>query len=384
MKQSFLNLSLVILFSSTQLFSKPLVLSPKELASPPPRIIRTCCSFGSEVGIIVIPFVTITETTFPANLGPHNYLGNPNEGNGIIYTARGGFIDMGHLRDQADWTAYLYTLILTNKANGLWEQHLGYEGGTKTLNVHITPETDSSDILILAARIAYDLSIWHEIATWFGTKYVPLLPEKFSSFSVEDPYSNLLGVTLGMKAIQSNLPYEKAMTALISSTLNTLGAVQTQEETNAAMEAVLDQWWTRDKHLPNDKMMLERELDVSSKVCPMLVPEWGKETNSPCTLDVPKKTQSGKPLSDLYQLEFKLNYKFPYKKMFPEETGRIITQENFDTLIHRVEKEMDADNIHPEEVKTEGLSKKPRKQHIPKPRQRNLSNILLTTDFNFI
>jgi hypothetical protein len=367
----------VFLLSNILVQSKPLVLTDKELASPPPRIIRTCCSFGNDVGIVVVPFVKVTETSYPGKLGPHKYLGSAEEGNGIIYTKRGGFIDMAHLRDQADWTAYLYSLILHNRDKGSWEQVLGYEGGVKTLHIQVDAESDSADILLLAGRIAYDLSIWHEIATWFGTRYIPLLPEKFSSFSVEDPYSNLTGVTLGMKAIQSNLPYEQAMTELVSSTLNSLGAVQTEEETHLAMESVLNQWWTRDIHLPRDKMMLERELNVYSQVSPLLVPSLNFGNNTPMVLDVPQCTMAGEPLSDFYSLEFKLNYRFPYRKMFPDERGRVITQENFDTLIHVVGEEMEKNNIHPDGVTGDlsAINKKDKKPKLNRLRLKNSDKI---------
>ncbi|MDP3432015.1 MAG: DUF4056 domain-containing protein [Bacteroidota bacterium] len=47
-----------------------------------------------------------------------------------------------------------------------------------------------NDLVNLAGKIAYDLSVWHEIATWFGASTIPFVPERYSSFSVEDVYSN--------------------------------------------------------------------------------------------------------------------------------------------------------------------------------------------------
>lgn len=32
-----------------------------------------------------------------------------NEHNGVLYTRRGGFIDMAHVRDSADMTAYIFS-----------------------------------------------------------------------------------------------------------------------------------------------------------------------------------------------------------------------------------------------------------------------------------
>lgn len=339
MKQTKLALTLSFIFICSQSWGKPLILSDHELASPPPRIIRTCCSFGSDVGVLSIPFIKITDITSIGKLGSHKFLGNSEEGNGIIYTRRGGFIDMGHLRDQADWTAYLYALINKHKTNGFINQPLGHEGGEKNLRITIPPDISDSDAMLLAGRIAYDLSVWHEIATWYGASYIPMVPERYSSFSVEDAYSNLLGVKIGIEALKSTMPYEEAMTHLINRKLNEILALTTEEETYAAMETVRNIWWTREKHLPSSKVMIERQTDVYSKVVPMLIPSSVNDSLTAYILDVPDVTESGTMLSDYYQLNFKLNYKFPVKKIFPDYTDRSITQHNFDTLIQHAEEE---------------------------------------------
>jgi hypothetical protein len=338
----FRHTTIVLILSTTfiSIWSKPLILTDRQIASPPPRIIRTCCSFGSDVSVVALPFIKVTDITCIGNLGAHHFLGNTEEGNGIIYTKTGGFIDMGHLRDQADWTAYLYALITKNKSVGYIHQRLGHEGGEKELDVEIPADISDEDVVTLAGRIAYDLSVWHEIATWYGASYIPMVPERYSSFSVEDAYSNLMGVTLGIEAIKSPLPYEQAMTLLISNKLKELGCVTTEAETYSAMEAVRNIWWTRDKHLPSSKVLIERQTDVYTRVVPMLIPDAEKDSILPYVLNVPSKTGNGYELTDLYDLNFKLNFKFPVKKLFPEEVGRSITQHNFDTLIHHAQEEI--------------------------------------------
>ena len=318
---------------------KPLELTTKDFQSPPPRIIRTCCSFGSDLKVAAVPTKKVSQISSLSNLGPHHYLGNEKEGNGIIYTKHGGFIDLGHLRDQADWTAYLYQLIRRSLGQEALALRLGHEGGIRTLNLCLPTELDSTDAILLAGRIAYDLSVWHEIATWFGASSIPLVTERFSSFSVEDAYSNLLGVSLGMQALQSNLPYEEAMTQLIAQTFAKLEAVPTEADTYAAMEQVRDIWWTRDKKLPSPKIMLQRQLEVYSRVRPLLIP--GADTGNPADyeLTVPETTHSGLPLTELYQLVIKPNYKFPLREIFPAQTRRVVTQHDFEILLHQVAKE---------------------------------------------
>jgi hypothetical protein len=282
----------------------------------------------------------ITEITNPKLLGPHQYLGNKQEGNGIIYTHRGGFIDMGHLRDQADWTAYLFELIKSNKSNGIFLQKLGHEGGAKTLSIEVPEVLTEEDMIRLAGKIAYDLSVWHEIATWFGASYIPLLPERFSSFSIEDAYSNLLGSHIGMQALRSALPFEEAMTQLIQLSLIELEAVQSNEETYQAMEEVHNLWWTRDKKLPSRKVLLHRELGVYPSVKPLLVPNWNAKNMDLAPLAVPQLSSLGKELDAYYILELKLNFKFPVKKLFPDREGRRITQEDFGHMIEYINREL--------------------------------------------
>lgn len=336
MRPFLFSLFLLIAFTG---FSKQPVLSEKALDNPPPRIIRTCCSFGSEVGVIGIPGLKISDVTSIDALGPHQYLGNEAEANGIIYTRRGGFIDMGHLRDQADWTAYLFSHIIQNKEKGIDIQRLGYEGGAKDLTILIPEEMCEEDIMQLAGKIAYDLSVWHEIATWFGASSVPLLPERFSAFSVEDAYSNLLGVHLGIAALKSDLPYEDAMTELIFQTLDSLEAVTSQQDTHDAMESVHNVWWTRNKSLPSRKILLYRQLDIYPEVSPLLVPGWESSSSVP-PLGVPLYTTDGSSLSQYYHLEFKLNIRFPYRAMFPVRRGRWVTPDDFTMLIEQVAAEL--------------------------------------------
>ena len=75
-----------------------------------PRI-RLSCYASSTIG---------TTYTDSRKLGTHSYKASKAENNGIIYTCRGGHIDMPHLRKGADWTAYLaeraYYALLKGKS----------------------------------------------------------------------------------------------------------------------------------------------------------------------------------------------------------------------------------------------------------------------------
>lgn len=349
MRLSNLTVTCILLFCFSIARAVAPDLSSRLLSAPPHRVIRTCCAFGSDLRLMLVPVLKYTDITSVGQLGPHSYLGNDGEGNGIIYTQRGGFIDMGHLRDQADWTAYLYSRIVLARQNGNLTLHLGREGGPKQLNLYIPANLSKDDALQLAGRIAYDLSIWHEIATWYGSSTIPFVPERYSSFSIEDPYSNLLGVTVGIAAIKSSLPYEEAMTQLIGKTLNTLCAVVSQNETYNAMEEVRNIWWTRDKHLPNRDVLIERQLWVYSCLEPWRVPGWNDNNLTSFDLNVPELTKDGQLLTNYYELDFKLNRKFPVKEIFASKTDRRVTQADFAKLITHIGGDIDFEEVKKEE-----------------------------------
>ena len=208
------------------------------------------------------------------------------------------------------------------------------------LTLNLPSDMTEADARQLAGKIAYDLSVWHEIATWYGASSIPFVPERFSSFSVEDAYSNLLGVTLGMMAIESELPYEAAMTDLILQAMTHFDAMDTQAESILAMESVRNVWWTREKKLPSKKILLKRQLAVYPSVTPLLIDGFGKAMASDFKLLIPQLTEKGAFLSSFYELSFKLNQKLPFRKLFPSRKKRQITQADFPFLIKAIEKEI--------------------------------------------
>jgi hypothetical protein len=328
---------LTLLLISFSLFAK----APKNvnLKNPPPRIIRTCCSFGVDVKVAGMPFVKYTEVTSPELIGNHKYLGSKAENNGIIYTEKGGFIDMGHLRDIADFTAYLYLLIQDQRHNGAFSLKLGNEGGMKTLTVNVPEKFTDEDVVHLAGRIAYDLSVWHEISTSYGASFIPLVPERYSSFSVEDAYSNLLGVHLGMKSILGSGEYESEMTVNVKEVLESLNAVKDRESTIEAMNAVKDIWWSGKAKLPSRKVLIKRQFEVYDCVYPMLINSEKIENSVENKVCVPLESSSNESFNDFYKLSIKANFKIPVDKVFGQHVKEknMITQLDFPALIKYAE-----------------------------------------------
>lgn len=307
-----------------------------DLDKIPPRIIRACCAFGYDLKLWGVPFVSVDQVISVDDLNEHRYMGDKSEGTGTIYTNKGGFIDIGHLRDQIDWTRYLYTTILNSRGKGEVILRLRKEAGRKTLYLNVPAQFDDSDCILLAGKITYDLSLWHEISTWFGASTVPFIPEKFSSFSVEDVYSNLLGIHVGMKTLRSELPFNDAATKLIGSTLDSLAVVKTAKETYDAYNAVHNKWYTNKKRIPSTNVTLMRDPDVLNSTRPWIVPDLANDSGDPIVLEVPLSNTKGESLTDFYQFTIDLNRRFPVEELFPSNPNSSINQDDFGVLLNRI------------------------------------------------
>ncbi len=313
---------------SFQFFGLPPVLSKRDLQSHPPRITRKCCAFGSDIKIFAVPFLRLNPIIDVQELGNHEYLGGKNEGNGLIYTRKGGFIDMGHVREWADWTAFFYVYIQSIEDERDLVKRLGVEGGTRKLILRNVQGLGDEDKMLVAAKIAFDLGLWHEIVTGYGVSSAPIIYEKFSSFSVEDIYSNLLGVQIGMEAIKSEKEYDIAVTEILLEKLKYLDAVERIEDTYSALEQINNVWWSRDYSLPKKEATIMRMYYDSEEITPWLIPSV-KNTISPQSLKVPLHTQNGKKLDDFYDISVKLNYRIPGKEIVSDIHKRRITHSSF-------------------------------------------------------
>lgn len=281
--------------------AKPPAFSPNDLMHSPSKIIRPCCTFGADLSVARIPFLRRSDIIAPDQLGDHRYLGGNSERNGIIYTRKGGFVDIAHLRDVADWTGYLFHLVEASEGSESpvsWM--LGLEGGEKKLFLKVPAGLGIAQKAALAGRIAYELSVWHEIATWYNGSILPFIPERYSSFSPEDLYSNMLGAHLGIRAIESELEFDEAMTLAIRSELADLDALLTAEATYEAMSEVEGIWWTNDKPLPDGSVLLARYVESGDTLHP-----WRLSADKDLVPDRPL-IRPGKSSLSFYELRFDL------------------------------------------------------------------------------
>lgn len=279
---------------------------------PQPKGLRPCCAFGydlkAELLNIPVPFYELDNVITVDGLGHHRYndnmlLGLANlagigsENNGIIYTARGGFIDTAHVRDTADLTLFIFS-HLQPKLGQAFTLRLKSELAKRRIVFNaFTPPDNALDRYTLAAwisaRLAFQLAAWHEIAQWYGWESVPGFSEGVSAFSPEDLYSNLLGARIAVSLIRSGQTaslemYDAAMDNALMQALTVLDAKPAQM-TRFQFDMLDGHWWNSQRRVPEKYLVLHRNYDVSDARIPTPVPG---EKAAPLPLSLPQRWEN--------------------------------------------------------------------------------------------
>lgn len=274
--------------------------SPPRIPEIPPRHkARLCCAFGTGLGVrmgeLVVPFVKVGRVLDLADLGPHRYDGATaaiddrrsnafprGEANGLMYTCNAGFIDTAHVRETVDWTAYFISQLDRHLEDGA-EIELSSEGADRRLVIHPVPQEliehygRDEVIVALAQWIAYQGSVWHEIAQWYGWSIVTMYPETLSGFSPEDPVSNAIGVKLlsGIdveQCLASEKTYNAHVDQLIRKGLAEFNPV-TSDVGEEVVRAADQVWWDSGAKLPDNALVRRRYLDIDTDLEAWLLPD---------------------------------------------------------------------------------------------------------------
>lgn len=296
-----------------------LLIIPAAAALNPPRM-RPSPYFGNILGM---------KYTGIEDLGDHNYEGGLfAENNALLYTAAAGYIDLGHLRESADRTRYIFELcfdnIQTQKSEFLFEViepaeyhvQIDYPENWGILDVHEKYRISREISIDLGQYFAHQSLIWHEIVTWFGYASTGLLSEKASSFSWEDSYSDLLGTKIAAEVLRENKKgYDLAVTEMIVNELRKLDP-QPPEIAEQATERIKGKWYSGRYPFVS---MKKRNFDVGFDDCqitPFRVPGICPDTPAiPCT--VPR-------LDSLAQYGFTMHLTMTPRESERKEVLRII------------------------------------------------------------
>jgi hypothetical protein len=341
---------------------------------PEPQSLRPCCIFGDNVGVqvgsIPVPGYEVENVLDINELGTHQYNKGTvaleprggerivsDEASGVLYTCRGGFIDIAHVRDNADRTLYLASQIGRIAAKGGTIPIVG-EGAArrvvvKPLDPRLVRTYGLREVATsLAEWVDFEASIWHEIATWYGWSSTAF-SERPSAFSPEDLYSNLIGAKITGVIIRrheapSEIAYNRAATALLKDALVKLGPLP-KDASVRAFEYVDGIWWDSSKRVPDNQLVRHRYFNIGPKLYPWKLMDArpsdtlsaaAKEFDQYCQgdwaplgLSVPDRI-GGVPFREMAKLEIvpeELLVKngFP----FPDHGSKTVTQGDFPAII---------------------------------------------------
>jgi len=345
---------------------------------PQPSGLRPCCALGSDLrvalGAIPVPGIRLSNVIGLEELGPHNYdngtlafegsyAGAPPitaEKNGLVYTCRGGFVDTAHVRDYADWTVFFVAAVARHLLTGgvieLPSEGARRRAVIRPLDASFVERHGALSVVVpMAAWLSFQISIWHEIATWYGWHAIRGWPEELSAFSPEDVFSNVLGIRIAAGLIEAQATpsedvYNHNMTWWIHEVLRDLDAVSPKlaREALAQVDGV---WWDSHARLPSRDLVRRRSIAIGSTLAPWLASDVAPEedpsgplaercsrSRDRAVLPMPEEL-FGIPIRDIATLEIEVGEALSERFRFPRPEGRWITQEDFPRILRAVRAE---------------------------------------------
>ena len=350
-----------------------------------PSRLRPCCIFANDaavsVGSIPVPGYEVRNVLDINDLGTHTYNNGTltlqplkegrgivtDEKSGILYTCRGGFIDIAHVRDNADRTFYLAAQIGRLPATG-GTVSLADEGAerrivVRPLDARLVRKYGIREVVTgLAEWLDFQLSIWHEIATWYRWSSTAF-SEQPSGFSPEDLYSNLLGLkiagaVLRHQAASTEEEYNRRVTAILKDALTKLGPLP-REASRFAFEYVDGIWWDSTKRVPDNQLVRHRNFNIGPTLHPWrlvdaqrsdtlaaTIKEYkqvcGNDLN-PLGLEVPDRL-GDVPFREMATLEFRPD-ETVIKNGFrvPKSGSTVVTPDDFPAVIEAIMHECDTE-----------------------------------------
>lgn len=293
----------------------------EQLTDPQKKDRKCFCQFGYGMYLFNAPLFPITGLVEPDGYGTHSY-SQPGlkEHNGTMYTCKGGFIDMSHLRAGLDWTVFLTFKIVTEGK----DFEVSDSGADMQLKFKNLKDLNLKDVASIAQKIAYERLVWHEIASWHYHPPNHTFNEKQSAFTPEDIYSDYLGTLIGKNIALRILngyetkPFEEIATEEIQSTLFAYMPLSKKEGTMKAYDIVdlnkqnklpeleqnKDVWWDSKVAFSDQRYIFKRYTEIGPKLSPWLVPNDNSigcpAKQKPTVLSIPEKAHTGKSLYEYY------------------------------------------------------------------------------------
>ena len=337
----------------------------EQLTNPQKKNRRNFSQFGYNLSYFRIQLFPITDFINPKKFGLHSY-GKPDrkEDNGSIYTCRGGFMDISHIRCAADWAVYLTFKIITDSN----DFDLVSESGSLKLHFENLDKLTLDDIASMAQKIAYERLLWHEVASWHYHKPNHNESEQQSTFTPEDTYSNFLGTLIGkniaLRILKNldTLSYSQIATEEIKRMVSSLNPLITKKRSAQAYDLVdrnkqlklrvdkrnKDIWYDSKIVFTDQRYMFKRYVNIGPEINPWLVPQ-SKRLSCPAhpkaeILQVPQQTKAGVSLYNYYEFTINPDSALFYVKTNGKELHppfESFSTQHFDKVVNQIKEEME-------------------------------------------
>jgi hypothetical protein len=309
---------------------------------------RACCNFSSHPALDKLGLFQFVD---PENLGQHSYGQKQKDSMGLTYTCGGGFIDVAHLRDNADWTAHIFYHLPEWLGSGKTVD-ARREGGFKARRVFFPKlpkdqinALSKDDLAKIAIAMSFSFATLHEVVTGFNIAVsfpiTLVIYERASSFSVEDQYSNLLGGHIGAEAVLAKGGYEDEVTKGLNRVLKKFTPIG-KDETIAVHNSLHNLWWQKDL-LGRNRMVQKRNYSYRGDILPITVPGvTACEGRERIPLNVPETLSNGMSVNSFYVLRGETNRLFQSQlKKRKLKVGTVITQNEFPEIVPYLEQEFE-------------------------------------------
>lgn len=314
------------------------------------------------MGALPFPGVFTLYTSAGEDLGSHSYStwGSGGEVHrGIVYTCDAGFLDISHIRNAADMTAYLHARThrallsgwtcfrFRGKEPSHYEVQLTYPEGWDAMDPAERADVIDEAAVRVAQRLALTVMTWHELLTWYGYKSAVVVSEKPSAFTYDDGPSHALGVLLAGDVLRAGHDFDTGVTDYLHASMSELGMVEQSRLHEAAM-AVKGDWWSYGspirRHLETGLESGTDDTDAYGVVTPWLVPGIDFCADSaPTVFEIPTLADvGGHDLSRLVRVEIDPRV-FESGRIFarlPDATRRVDPDRDFPLLIADIRNEI--------------------------------------------
>ncbi len=200
--------------------------------------------------------------TDPTKLAGHHYgetgtyVPLQSEPWGFVYTTNAGLVDLGHVRDNADETRYIFASLLNKTLFPPVFEGVAaipaFAADAGPAQKKMDPSSDPALAIDIAGAIDYTVGLAHELETWEAFGPSGQFQDAWSAFSPEDLPSNTIGIELAKRVLAAGAyadddDYNNCVDTILPQIMQELNA-QPEKRTSTVLEEIAHGWFFKLLH----------------------------------------------------------------------------------------------------------------------------------------